>query len=696
MAGQSILIINWLVLMLLLIAPFSAIAKPSVRVGVLAYRGSEEVLTSWRATAAYLSREIPEYSFLVVPLAFDEINEAVRKRAVDFVITNPTSYIELGISYGISRIATMERLHGGREYNMYGGVIFCRSDRSDIRVINDLKGKSFLAVHPSSFGGWLISERELQAHGINPSRHFSSLNFAGSQDEVVSAVRDRKVDAGTVRSGVLEWLAEEGKLDLGVIKIINPLAHEGFPFLHSSRLYPEWAFATLRDTSGALAKMVASALLRMPSSHPAATSARISGWTIPLDYQPVHDLMKELRLRPYEDYGRVTLVQAITRFWPGILLFLVVNFLLGSAALYLLRLKREIGERKRVEESLREKEYLLSESQRIAHIGSWSHDMAGRLTWTDELYRLHGVSPSTFSPDAESFLTFIHPEDRPAMRNWIQDFLAGKKGGELEYRSVRADGAVHYLCARGELIYDANNMPTGMTGTAQDITAHKVAEAELQKALRKREELEFIINKSPAVVFLWRAAAGWPVEYVSANIRQLGYTPEDFIDGHVAFADVIHRDDLERVSREVAEYAESGASEFRQEYRLLTKSGDVLWTDDITWVRRDQNGNITHYQGIVLDVTERKKAEAELRRYQEQLKELVAERTQDLEKKNQELEKSQIALQYLLEDVNEARRELETKIAEIERMNRIFVHRELRMVELKERIRKLEQEDKVT
>ncbi|MCL7412994.1 MAG: PAS domain S-box protein [ANME-2 cluster archaeon] len=139
------------------------------------------------------------------------------------------------------------------------------------------------------------------------------------------------------------------------------------------------------------------------------------------------------------------------------------------------------------------------------------------------------------------------------------------------------------------------------------------ADDKTQIALQKLKELEFIINQSQVIAFLWRNAEGWPVEFVSENIKQFGYTPQDFIDGDIAYTDIIHSDDMERVGNEVDMYSEQGITEFRQEYRIITKSGDIRWTDDVTWIRRDQNGNVTHYQGIVFDITERKRAEENLR-----------------------------------------------------------------------------------
>jgi PAS domain S-box-containing protein len=127
-------------------------------------------------------------------------------------------------------------------------------------------------------------------------------------------------------------------------------------------------------------------------------------------------------------------------------------------------------------------------------------------------------------------------------------------------------------------------------------------------------DLDEIIRRSPAIAFVWRAEPGWPVEFVSDSVRQLGYEPEELLSGQRAFASIVHPDDLARVVDEVARYTAEGREEFAQEYRLLTAAGEVRWIDDRTWVRRSATGDVEGYQGIVLDITRRKEAEAELAR----------------------------------------------------------------------------------
>ncbi len=142
---------------------------------------------------------------------------------------------------------------------------------------------------------------------------------------------------------------------------------------------------------------------------------------------------------------------------------------------------------------------------------------------------------------------------------------------------------------------------------------------ELRSALDRSEELEEVINRSPSVVILWRNEAGWPIEVVSDNITLFGYTAEEFISGDLKYAEIIHPDDLERVAAEVERYPKDGNDEYTQSYRIRTKSGEARWVEDHTSIRRDEDDRITHYQGIVTDITKRRLAEEELQETEHQL-----------------------------------------------------------------------------
>ena len=144
---------------------------------------------------------------------------------------------------------------------------------------------------------------------------------------------------------------------------------------------------------------------------------------------------------------------------------------------------------------------------------------------------------------------------------------------------------------------------------------------------RLREAYE-IIKRSPAVAFLWKNIEGWPVEFVSENVMELfGYSVDDFVSGRVLYAKVVHPDDLERVAGEVANFSiGKKRKRFTHEpYRIVTKDGQIKWLADRTYIRRDEKGKITYYQGIVSDITERKQAEKKLENQTNELNERVKE-----------------------------------------------------------------------
>jgi PAS domain S-box-containing protein len=328
---------------LCMLAMSSAVMADTVTIGVLSHRGDEATLKHWSPTADYLSRVVPEYEFQVVPLDFSEIEQAVKDAAVDFLLVNPGIYVAMEVRHRISRVATLNNLMGDRPVNVFGGVLFTHRGRSDINRLEDLVGKSMMAVDATSLGGFQMGWRQLHGAGIDPHKDLAELRFGGTHDAVVEAVMRGDVDAGTIRTDILADMAASQHLFLQNVKVLNQQHNNEFPFPHSTRLYPEWPFSKLRHTSNELAQRVVVALLQMSELEPAAQWGDYAGWTVPLEYQPVHELLKELGLPPYDEVGQFTLEQAVNKYWYwslGALITLLTLSLLTTWVYWLNRLLR--------------------------------------------------------------------------------------------------------------------------------------------------------------------------------------------------------------------------------------------------------------------------------------------------------------------------------------------------------------------
>lgn len=142
----------------------------------------------------------------------------------------------------------------------------------------------------------------------------------------------------------------------------------------------------------------------------------------------------------------------------------------------------------------------------------------------------------------------------------------------------------------------------------RDITEQKTREKELLKLIEVRKVLENVIESSPAIVFFWKADNKWPVEFVSENISQFGYSAKEFMSGAILYGDIVHPSDLEKINRGISRCFQESDNNISLEYRILTRSGEVRWIDERSVIKRNPEGDIEYIQGIVVDITERKNA----------------------------------------------------------------------------------------
>ena len=318
-----------IVLNLSLFSPLHANNSSVVRIGVLAHQGKARAIQKWQPTTQYLEKHIKGYQFKLVTLSLDQMNEAVKADQLDFILTNTGNYVNLEAAYGITRIATLKNMRQGNPYTSFGAVILVRADRDDIKTLADLKGKTFAAVSKKAFGGFQMAWRELKNAEINPFTDFSKLEFVGfPQDDIVRRVLDGTVDAGTVRTDTLERMTKRGEINPQDFRILNNRETPGFPFLHSTDLYPEWPFARARNTADDFATRVVIALLSLRPDDAASVAGLNAGWTVPLSYQSVHEMFRELKIGVYAENAKVSLKQVIKQYWYW-LMMLVAGLVFG-------------------------------------------------------------------------------------------------------------------------------------------------------------------------------------------------------------------------------------------------------------------------------------------------------------------------------------------------------------------------------
>ena len=289
-----------ILLVILLFSP--ALFAADYTVAVRAHRGIDMAVKNWIATVDVLNKQLSPHTFTLKPiLNLNELSSAAGRGEYDFILTNPSSYVEIEQLHGAKALATLNNKRANTAQDSFGSVIFTHANHTDILKLKNLKGKTLMAVSKPAFGGWRVAWLEMLEQGFDPDKDLKELIFAKNrtQSEVVWAVRDGKADAGVVRTDLLERLESKGKIDMRYFRIINNKDIKTFPFFLSTKLYPEWAFAALKSVPVELAQRVQQTLHAISSDSLAAKKGKYIGWVTPRDYTSVNTLMKKLKVGPY-------------------------------------------------------------------------------------------------------------------------------------------------------------------------------------------------------------------------------------------------------------------------------------------------------------------------------------------------------------------------------------------------------------
>jgi PAS domain S-box-containing protein len=257
--------------------------------------------------------------------------------------------------------------------------------------------------------------------------------------------------------------------------------------------------------------------------------------------------------------------------------------------------------------SLQNSEVKLEEAQRIAHVGYWERDLdTDLITWSNETYRIYGLPPRKGLLNLSQLASWLHPEDRQKMVQAVADAVNGVRFYNVEYRIIRPNGEVRFVHSRGDLVKDESGRPRRHFGTIQDITERKRAEEALHRSENYLAEAQRLSHTGS-----WaRSVATGEITYWSEECRRVvGFNPHQGLPQFETFLRHVHPDDQARV-KEASETAARGKVEYEVDYRIVHPNGQIRDIHAIGHPVLNPSGDLVEFVGTVMDVTERKLAEA--------------------------------------------------------------------------------------
>ncbi|NDP39487.1 MAG: PAS domain S-box protein [Rhodoferax sp.] len=271
---------------------------------------------------------------------------------------------------------------------------------------------------------------------------------------------------------------------------------------------------------------------------------------------------------------------------------------------------RDITERNHAKKVLKESEFFLRESQRIASIGSYKLDvMSGLWKSSEELDRIFGIGKD-FSRNVQGWQDLAHPQDAEMMGQYLSEEVLGKrKPFNKEYRIVRkSDGETRWVSGMGELAYGPDGKVVSLIGTIQDITERKRSEESLRKS---SERFERMAETVPTVLYDYVLNPDGSNRFTYMNHRSkeiFGVDAEEIIADSNKFWSLVHEDDRQLVRDEDNRANKTGIG-LVIEHRIVTPQGELKWLHTESKPSSTATGEPSTWSGFILDITERKAAQ---------------------------------------------------------------------------------------
>ncbi|MDZ4363236.1 PAS domain-containing protein [Brevundimonas sp.] len=259
-----------------------------------------------------------------------------------------------------------------------------------------------------------------------------------------------------------------------------------------------------------------------------------------------------------------------------------------------------------IERAQAEQLQMLKLAESMAGVGNWHWDVeANVVTWSQEVYRIHGVTPETFNPSLDSAVGAYHPEDQIRLQAMIGNALATGEGYEGQFRIIRADGIERIVRAKAECERAGAGQVKALFGVFQDVTEQQRT---LQRVQRSENNYKLLAENMGDVIA--RIQPGGHSNYISPAIESLlGYTARDMATRTAQ--DFVHPEDRAKVLAVIIR-GMAGERSQRLQHRACHKDGRTVWVESHFQAVPDEAGGVRELVVVIRDMTERKALEDQL------------------------------------------------------------------------------------
>lgn len=332
---------------------------------VFAYLGEDKTRSQYSPIVDYLNTTLTDYRIHLRVLPMDRLYEGLEHDEFHIVTTNPTHFLVIRKKFQVSgAMATLVSLdQNGQPIYHLAGCIVAAANRPELTSISSIRNQRLATPSTQNMGGYRAQAYEFYKAGNPIEAAFATQTETGTHQAAIMQVINGKADIAFVRTGVIESMVADGQLDPTRIQVLNQQRHPNFDLQCSTQLYPEWPVFALPHVDKRAVRQIASALLALDQTHPAAKEANIAGYTIPADYLPVESLARALKLPPFDKVEPIRLSEIWRQHWAVLVAIIVgAAIILGLAYAWVLSLKRQNAMRRRHQQELEETNRFLADA----------------------------------------------------------------------------------------------------------------------------------------------------------------------------------------------------------------------------------------------------------------------------------------------------------------------------------------------